>query len=343
MVIRTLAALSATAILFTACSQNDGSPAEDETGTPHAADTASAKIVAGGTATVDSLGLSLSPGETYRYKVTQTNETSTDSANAVQTSVHVYKKRIKARRADGTIEYGMTMEKIDIVAKVTARPSGTVVNDQKYSSSDSSQQKDERYLMFNALIGEEVTVIVTPRAVVQEISGLTPIVNKMIGSRQVDANVRAQVLKEIESTVYGAFTELEHLRFPTEKLDSTKSWKVTQSAPLMNAFVIDSDIIYAVKNVKELKGRRAADVDATLRGRITVRPLPKGAPIRISIDSSSLSGVSHTLLDVEKGYTIYKKNDIATYIRGRASSPATNQTEKIGQISRLSYTVELIP
>jgi len=343
MVIRTLAALSATALLLTACSQNDGAPADEEAGTPHAADTASAKIVAGGTSAVDSLGLSLSPGESYRYKVTQKNSTTTDSAEAVQTSIHVYKKRIKARRADGTIEYGMTMEKIDIVAKVTARPSGNVVNDEKYSSSDSSQQKDERYLMFNALIGEEVTVIVTPRAVVQEISGLTPIVNKMIGSRQVDANVRAQILKEIESTVYGAFTELEHLRFPTEKLDSTKSWKVTQSAPLMNAFVIDSDISYAVKNVKELKGRRAADVDATLRGKISVRPLPKDSPIRLTIDSSSLSGVSHTLLDVEKGYTIYKKNDIATYIRGRASSPATNKLEKIGQTSRLSYTVELIP
>lgn len=335
-----LVALCATTLA--ACSNNDA-PA-DEAGAPLTADDVrTASPLTGNEARLDTLTLKLKVGETYRYRITQTSNGGPDSAFLEQRSTHVYTKRVKGVRGDGTYEIGMTFDTITIDVKASNRITGAVLQEQHYTSKDSAHRKDPQFSQFNALLGEEVTVLLRPNATIQEISGVTSIVNKIAAGRPMPDDVRQQYTRQIEMAAYAPFVEQEHLRFPTNRIDSTQAWSVSTTAPLLNnVFIASSTSNYRIASVRNVKGHRVAEVVAEMNGTVAAGKLPPQAGMSVTMGASAIDGKGRTLVDADKGYTISKTNELTTDLAATVKNTANGNTQRMAQRTQMRTTVELL-
>ena len=334
--------LAATAVLLVACSDN-GAPSEAAPGTVTLADVERATPLTGPEATVDSLVLKYKAGDTFQYLAEQVSTGGVDTAFMEQRSRHVYTKRVRSVRGDGSFEIGMRFDSIMIDVKAVNKRTGQVLQQQRFSSADSTQRSDPAYAQFSALIGEEVTIILRPNATIQEIGGVSSIVNKIIGDQKVDPAVRAQYARQIELAAYASFVEQEYLRFPAGGVDSSGNWSTTNSAPILGElFIASSTANYHIDGVKKVKGRRIADVSAKLTGTVSVGSIPKASPMRVTMGKSEIAGRGRSVVDVEQGFTISKTTELSTDLQAVLKNSVSGQQQNIAQRTTMRTTVQLL-
>lgn len=351
MVKQTLLAAATALLLASACSStNDDSAAEASTTTPggvgvSAADMSTAPDAPANEANnADSLRLRYTVGATYHYVLTQQGEGGPDSASAQTRSRHVYTKRIKAIRSDGSFEVGMTIDTIEVSTEVRRRATSTVLESKTYSSKDSAMRNNPAFNNFNALLGEEVTIILTPQGRIQEMSGITTIVNKLVKDRpEVTSQQKLDLARQIEASVYAQFVEQELIRFPDAPLDSTRSWKLDNAAPVMNILRGETSASYHISAIKNVRNRTVAQIDAKLTGALSALPGLEKAQLQLTVQQGTIAGTGMALVDVATGATLRKVNSITTTVQATVRSLANGQRENISQNSSMQYTVELRP
>lgn len=336
-------------ITLIACNGSSEKPAQDASDKPttsvgvSAADTASATVIPLTEAHIDTLILRYQQGDVFRYRVTQYSEGGSDSVLGITRTTHVYTKRVKAIRSDGSFELGMKFDSIRVNAIVKNKITGALLEDQTYTSADTAMRKDTKYVSFNALLGEEITVIVNNRGLIQEMSGVSSVVNRiMAASPNIPKEYAEQLSKQIEMSVYAAFTEQEYLRFPPKTVDSTGSWVTSTTAPVMNLFLASNTVTYHIDKVKDVHGRRLADVDANMTGTITLQKLPPDAPVKVALSRSVIKGTGRTTVDVAKGFTVFKQTTIETVVAANVRNVATGEKNTVSQETTMRYTVELL-
>lgn len=340
MVMR-LVALAALAACIISCDSQD--TPQDAQGPITIEDIANATPLADSQSTIDALVLKYVKGDVFRYRAVQISGGGADTAFLEQRSTHVYTKRVRNVRGDGTFEIGMTFDTIMLDVKALNKRTGQVIQEQHFTSADSAQRNDPAYAQFTALIGEEVTIILRPNATIQEISGVSSIVNKIIGNQQVPAEARAQFARQIELAAYATFVEQEYLRFPVEGVDSTGGWSTSNTTPILNdVFIASSTARYTIAGVKKVKGRRIADVSSTLNGTVTTGRSTKGSKLRVTMGKSEIIGNGQAIVDVEQGYTISKTTDMTTDLQATVTNTATNQSQNMAQRTSMRTTVQLI-
>lgn len=340
MVMR-LVALAALAACIISCNSQDAP--QDVQGPITVEDIANATPLTSSESTIDSLVLKYAKGDVFRYRAVQISTGGVDTAFMEQRSTHIYTKRVRNVRGDGTFEIGMTFDTIMVDVKATNKRTGQVIQEQHFTSADSAQRNDPAFSQFGALIGEEVTIILRPNATIQEISGVSSIVNKIIGNQTVPEEARAQFARQIEMAAYASFVEQEYLRFPATGLDSTGGWSTSNTAPILNNILTASSTArYSIAGVKKVKGRRIADVSATLSGTVTTGAIPKNASLRVTMGKSEIIGNGNTIVDVEQGYTISKTTELTTDLQATVTNTATNQSQNMAQRTSMRTTVQLI-
>ena len=340
MVMR-LAALAALAAVIISCDSQDAP--QDAQRPITIEDIANATPLADSESTIDALVLKYVKGDVFRYRAVQISSGGADTAFLEQRSTHVYTKRVRNVRGDGTFEIGMTFDTITVSVKATNKRTGQVIQEQQFTSADSAQRNDPAFSQFGALIGEEVTIILRPDATIQEISGVSSIVNKIIGNQQVPPDVRAQLARQIELAVYASFVEQEYLRFPAEGVDSTGGWTTSNIAPILNdVFIASSTARYTIAGMKKVKGRRIADVTAKLAGTVTTGKRSNSSTLRVTMGKSEIIGNGQAIVDVEQGYTISKTTDMTTDLQATVTNTATNQSQNMAQRTSMRTTVQLI-
>lgn len=329
-----------------ACSSDDAPKDAEASGSAEitAADTADAKTISFTEAKVDSFVLRYAPGQVLRYRVHQFSEAGPDSAVATTNSTHVYTKKVRAVRSDGSFELTMRFDSVRVDAVVRNRNTGAVLLQQSYTSADSTQRTSEKFVQFNALLGEEISVFVSPRGAILQVGDVSPIVKKMVASakQEVAPQMIEQLSEQLKAAVYGSFHGQEIIPYPKEKIDASGSWSNAMTTPLAEFFNVSTVASYHIANIKEVKSRRIASIDATIDGSFSVRPIPKDAPFSVKVNSSSITGTSHSLLDVEGGYTISKKNAITMNVSASIVTPkGERRSVSQSQVSR--YEIELLP
>ena len=75
---------------------------------------------------------------------------------------------------------------------------------------------------------------------------------------------------------------------------------------------------------------------------LSVRSLPKNAPFSVKVNSSSITVTSQSLLNVEGGYTISKKNAITMHVAATVVSPK-GERNTVSQNQTVRYEIELLP
>lgn len=342
---RSLVAIVAGLVLIglAGCAQDDGTPAE-ETSTRAVADTAGARVQTASAAGVKGFVLRYRAGETLRYRVVQKSETGPDTARTMSTSTHWYTRTVRQVRSDGSFETTMRFDSISVSAVIKNILTGAVLVEQAYRSTDTASAQQRRYPQFSSLIGEDVLVYITPDGKVQQIGDVTPIVKKITSTstQPLPAQALEQLASQIKTGVYAAYTLQEFVPYPKQQIDSTGSWVNEQESPLSELFTLRTVAAYSLKKVYETKRNRLGAIEASVAGEVSVVKMPKGAPFAVTLNASSISGTSQSVVDVDRGVTISKKNQISMSMKATIRIPQ-NPQQTVSQSQSSRYEIELLP
>ena len=114
------------------------------------------------------------------------------------------------------------------------------------------------------------------------------------------------------------------------------------STVLGDLFAVESTNTYRVSTVKKVKGLRIAEVTASVVGAIKARRIPPEYKVSVKVTKSMISGTGRTVIDLAKGYTITKSNDVTMSVNAAITNLENGRTEKGEQKTTIRYSVELL-
>lgn len=348
---------AAIALLITACTDAANNEQAEEVTAGAAtsgdmvtlSDTASAPTVPFEEAAGDSIFLRYKPGQVLTYRTTQTAEDIQDTLSSLSNTAHVYTKKIRSIRGDGAFELEITYNQIRSTGTLKNTKTGAVIRSETFDSKDSSKLRDPRNAQFSSLLGEPVTVILTPQAKIQEISGVSSIVNKMISklpkndSVQLPPQAREEITRQVQSIMYASVIGQELVPYPEAGLDSSMTWEHSQTAPVSPLYTISTTAKYRIISIKRIKGRRIATITATFTGKVSATPPPPQFGATLKLNSSSITGDGTAIVDLESGATISKKNKVSISLSATVTEKATGKVTRINNTSNKRFDVELLP
>ncbi|MBU3678383.1 MAG: hypothetical protein FGM32_02085 [Candidatus Kapabacteria bacterium] len=307
-------------------------------------DTSGAKTQTPAAAGIKGLVLRYRAGDVFRYRVHQETSGGPDTARTRTKSTHCYTRTVRSIRSDGSFETVMRFDSISVSAVVSNGRTGQKLVEQSYRSSDTSADVKSRFPQFSALIGEEVLVYLTSDGRVQQVGDVTPIVKKITASsqQQVPPAALEQLASQIKASIYASFSLQEFVPYPKQEIDSAGRWVNEQVTPLSDIFSLTTTATYTIERIYELNNRHLGVVSANVVGNVRVAPLPKGSPLSITVSSSSITGESKALMDIDRGYTISKKNRITMNMTARVRMPQGGE-QTVSQTQDSRYEIELLP
>lgn len=351
-VVKLLLSLSTIAVfvVVAGCSNNSDNKSPQQTASQsnsqniHPADTAQATEVKESERQVKELHYSGKPNDRYSYKLTQVDVLDQDGNKATMSTTFYYTKIIKESKSDGSTDMSVRVDSIRIksVYPNPAMPNNSI--ETNYNSQDSAQRNTPQFRQYSGVIGENVRMLVSAKGKIEEISGLTPILNKILG-KQKDSVPPADKDRLIEQLKYQLFQvpfQNEYQTFPDNGIvDSSQSWSRTDISALSGVFKVRNSVKYSIASVKNIRGRKTALIKATLNAEV-VNPKVEQETVKFKLNESSISGEGESLIDIATGTTIYKKNKINTMINATMTESKSKQTQTAKQVLSTTITVELL-
>jgi hypothetical protein len=333
-------------LLFGACNNTkDNDPAaEGKSANITLSDTANAVSIPISEQNLTKLQYGVKAGETYHYKINQKTLIDQDSVHAETELTMYYTKTVKSIRSDGSMEMTVRFDSISARNKIPDfKPGSKTFKETRYSSRDSADRKNKQYESFNILIGEDVTMIVSPKGAIEEVSGLSPIVNKVLGAQKdsVSQQEKNQIVEQIKNEAYIRNLQPEYQIFPDSTIDSNHSWTKTSSIPLFGLFPTKNTVNYTVQSLKEIGGRKALEIVMNVQALVT-NPKFKNGPAEFVLNDHKIATSGKSIIDQEKGYTVFKKTEIMTYADATATNTQNKQSQRSKQRNTQITTIELI-
>lgn len=310
----------------------------------HPADTAQATDVPVSERKVSTLHYSAKPNERFSYKLTQVDNLDQDGNKATMSTTYFYTKTIKEAKQDGTIDMTVRVDSIRIKSSYPnpAMPNATI--ETVYNSQDSAQRNVQQFRQYSGVVGEEVRMLVSSKGKIEEISGLTPILNKILGKQKdsVSPGDKDQLLDQLKYQLFQVPLQNEYQTFPDNgTVDSSQSWSRSDISPLSGVFKVRNSVSYSISSVKSIRGRKTALVKAALNA-VVVNPNVEQGTVKFKLNESAISGEGESLIDLSTGTTIYKKNKINTMINATMSESKSKQTQTAKQLLTTTITIELL-
>ena len=308
------------------------------------ADTAQATEISGSERQVKELHYAAKPSDRYSYKLTQIDILDQDGNKATMSTTFYYTKTIKEAKSDGSIDMSIHVDSIRIksVYPNPAMPNTTI--ETTYNSQDSAQRNTPQFRQYSGVIGENVRMLVSDKGKIEEISGLTPVLNKILGKQKdsVPAPDKERLIEQLKYQLFQVPFQNEYQTFPDNGVvDSSQSWSRTDISALSGVFKVKNSVKYSIASVKNIRGRKAAFIKATLTAEV-INPKVEQETVKFKLNESSISGEGESLIDIATGVTIYKKNKVNTMINATMTESKTKQTQSAKQLLTTTITVELL-
>ncbi len=340
--------LTATAVLAASCGGNSDNKHPEEQGKSSAilpADTAQATEVPAAERKVSRLQYTATVGQRMSYKLMQVDDIDQDGQKAQMSTTIYYTKSIKEIKTGGIVDMNV---RIDSIRMKSTYPNPSMPGAQSvsmYNSQDSASRSNEQFRQYNGIVGEEVRMLVNGRGKIEEVSGLTPILNKILGYQKdsVPQKAKDQLVEQIRYQLFQIPLQNEYQTFSDEdgKVDSTQSWSHADVSALSGVFRVKNSVKYTIESVKNIKGRKAASIKALLTAEVT-NPKAEQGSAKFTLNESSISGNGESLIDVETGMTIYKRNKVVTVIDATLLDPKAKQNQRARQQLTTTVTIELL-
>jgi len=354
MVIRRIWAVALCSLLLVSCSdQESKTPAEElSEGAPAVSATDSAAIADAPEVSIQEAGgelvrLRVKQGDHFRYSIEQNSRSDEDSVTVNTKGGYVYSLRVKNVRSDGSVEFGMTFEQVRMDVIVKKVNSGQTVVETHFNSKDSADRANPQNQQFVALIDEEATVLLSSSGALQEVSGLTPIVNKIMASappqQRDNPQVKEQIKNQLQTAMYASFISQQMVPYPDEPLGSSNTWSKEQTSPVFGgAFQVNSKTAYTITGIREVNDHHIAEVSAELNGTLKLGPPPPNANTKLTLNRSKITGSSKARLDITTGMTVSKENRALMDVMATGVDPRSGKSQSLAQLQETTFKLTLL-
>ncbi|MEY3386547.1 MAG: hypothetical protein RIR53_1358 [Bacteroidota bacterium] len=310
-----------------------------------ASDTSGAPRQDGASSGVKNIVLRWKAGDVFRYRIEQISEGGADTARTYSKTTHWYTRTVRAVRSDGSFETTMRFDSVAATGSVKSLRSGATLIEQSYRSTDTSEASKRRYPQFASIVGEDVVIYMSTDGKVEQVGDVSPIVKKIaaLAGQPLTQQMTDQLTAQVRTSVFAAMILQEFVPYPKQGLDANASWVNEQVSPLGELFALETKASYALSNVYRVRDHRIGVISATVSGGVRVLPMPKNSPLSISVSSSSITGSSKAVVDVDRGITLSKRNTISMSMTGNVQSAAMKTMgQSISQSQSSITTIELI-
>jgi len=337
------------AAVLVSCGGNSDSknPEQEQAKSPAIlpADTAQATEVPAAERAVKMLQYSATVGQKTSYKLMQFDEIDQDGQKAQMSTSVFYTKTIKEIKKDGIVDMNIRIDSIRMKSVYPNPTAPGATSESTYNSQDSASRQNQQFRQYNGIAGEDVRMLVSSKGKIEEISGLTPILNKILGKDKdsVPQKTKDQLLEQIRYQLFQIPLQNEYQTFPDDsgKVDATQSWSHADVSALSGVFRVKNSVNYSITSVKNIKGRKAASIKAVLTAEVT-NPKVEQGPNKFTLNESTISGSGESLIDLETGMTIYKKNKVITSIDATLIDAKAKQNQRAKQNLTTTITIELL-
>lgn len=308
---------------------------------------ASAPSISLAEAKIDSIRLRVKPGNFFRYRLTQRTSSTQDSVVAVTTGTHVYHIRVKSIRPDGSVEVGMQFDSITLGLEARKVDTREVVSQSSYNSADTANFRDVRNINYSALIGEEVTVIISPQGEAIQVSDVGTIVNKIVAAfpdkNRMTPQVKSYITEQVKTSMFTTFIAQQFVPYPQGTVSAKGTWSRKQETPIGTLFTVMTDTDYKITGVKKVDNHLIATVEASVTGSMKLGAPPPDATSKLVLNRSKITGSSEAVLDVTTGMTIRKVNRLSQDVTATTSAIDMPDSRVLSQKQDIIFTVELLP
>ena len=306
-------------------------------------DTASAKEISGDAKLISTLKFSPKKGDIFRYKLTQSSKVTQEGGmTANSNSVQYFTQKVTDIKKDGRIELSIRYDSV-IVNNLTVSPK--MKNELRYDSRNKTDRENEEFKQYNAIIGAEMTVLVRPNGEIEDIMGHKALLAKILGNKKdsVSAQQKEMLENQLKNEVYLVPLQQEFQFYNDNgEVDSSQSWFRENMIPIGGIFPAKSTINYKIENVREVNGKKIATISGNITTEISKKKLSQNS-VEFVLKNSNISGVGKSMVDVEKGTTIYKSNTIIMELDVEAVNKENKeQRQRMKQSINSVITVELI-
>lgn len=180
----------------------------------------------------------------------------------------------------------------------------------RYRSTNPANRADPRFEMLTAAIGEHVRAIVTPTGTIEEISGVTGIVRKLLGQKadSLDLQQRRIVDEQLKAELYAQVLAQQFLILPEMALDSTMTWSRVVEQPIPPLFTATATARYRLSGMIHRPTDSLYAIEASLSG--TMRLLPEAKKAGIRIRNGVVRGWATGMLSARYGIMLQRQNAI---------------------------------
>ncbi|MCS7000285.1 MAG: DUF6263 family protein [Bacteroidota bacterium] len=283
------------------------------------------------------LSLRYSPPPMVLYCVAQQEDTlDTDSVHLRVRTELFFTERIERVTPAGIIQMRFRYDSIRLVQRYwetdSTRPS--IV---RYSSTDSTTQRDPQFEMLAAAIGEEIQVMVSSKGTIEEISGVAGIVRRLLGRTvdSLDVQQRQIVDEQIKRELFGNVVVQQFLVLPSEPLDSTLRWSRTVEQEFPPLFTARATATYVLHGVERRAGDSLLHIRASLDGAIGLQPQAKRAGVVIR--QGKVRGTASGIFSQRYGLMLRRQNMIEYDLVAEARQSA-NSIHRVRQRKKTVYT-----
>ena len=294
-------------------------------------DSTQAKEITGQDKFIKTLALNLKAGESFSYKYSHKIINRNDTVEMTDERIQFYTKKIKAIRSDGSIELSLKFDTLIFNQKFQTPHT---IQNRSFNSNVEADRKNKEFEQNLALLNEEFTLIIDNKGMILEVTGLIPLVNKILGTAKDSASPqqKSQIAERLRYEIFEPISD-ENLKFPNKELDSSQSWAFHQKTLISPVVIADVTTNYKINSVKSFNNKKVVESLYNFQGDLTLDPKVKG---KQSFTKKEYSGFGSTLLNVENGMTIKKRNDIRLVMEGSVGA------QKVNQEMNTFYSFELI-
>lgn len=245
-------------------------------------------------------------GETLRYRMTQTTDTTMSGLPGGMPDVtlnqilnQTFKMSVNDVAADGVVTLSQVFESMRMDVNT---PAGKVTIDSAAPAANAGPPEQLAQKIFAALIGEPVTVMLAPTGRVQKVEGFNRLIDKMSSAMSADPAAAAAV-RQLKAGMgdeqMSAMFSQGFPEFPQKPIKAGDTWSTSASMP--------NPIFGSVNTTTQLTLASLDGQTAKIVTRMKMERDPKAAPpaspamMGLKPEMGTSTGDAELLFDVQKG------------------------------------------
>lgn len=282
-------------------------------------------------------------GESLRYRVVQTTNAQMSGLpgmgemNITNTMTQLLQQTATDVAADGT---GTLQMKFEAIKMEMATPMGTFVYDSAAPANTADPMIAQIAATMGVLVGESITVVMSPNGAIQKIQGMSAIAQKVqktmpgggLGMPGLDSILSDDAMKGTFGQGFAAF--------PSTPVKVGETWK--QDLTLPNPFgVMNVSSSFTFKDVVTAGGRSLIRVLQTATIKATSGAKPPPLPMPMTIQFSDGTGQGEVLFDPKLGRN--QKTTFETTLPMTMSMTAPDGTPvNMSALTKTTMVMELV-